>query len=133
MSDYVVDTHGLLWYLSDDEQLGKEAEKVLEKAEQGENYIYVPSIVVVEAVDRIRKSRVDVDLSKLVTHIKSAFNYEIYPLNEDIVWEYVKNEGDIVENEIHDSIILISAKQLGEIAIITKDQAIQEQYSNVIW
>lgn len=63
MSNYVADTHALLWYLTDDDRLGEQANLIFEETEQGEHLIIVPTIVLVESLDIIEKKRVSYDFN----------------------------------------------------------------------
>jgi predicted nucleic acid-binding protein len=47
---FVTDTHALLWYLTEDKQLGKKALKIFEKADKGEAEIIIPTTVLAEAL-----------------------------------------------------------------------------------
>jgi PIN domain nuclease of toxin-antitoxin system len=50
MSQYVTDTHPLLWHISNDPRLSAAARIVFTEADAGLHQIFVPSIVLVEAV-----------------------------------------------------------------------------------
>jgi PIN domain nuclease of toxin-antitoxin system len=45
---YIVDTHALIWYLTDDRKLGKQASAIFAAAERGETQLVVSAIVVAE-------------------------------------------------------------------------------------
>ncbi len=42
---YVVDTHALVWYLTDDMKLSEEAAAIIEKSERGDPTVVIPTIV----------------------------------------------------------------------------------------
>lgn len=44
--NYVADTHALLWWFTDNPQLGSQAAQIFQKCERGESVIFVPSIVI---------------------------------------------------------------------------------------
>ena len=48
MSDHVVDTHALYWYLIDAPQLGRAARTIMDDAMNGQGLLIVPSIVLAE-------------------------------------------------------------------------------------
>lgn len=48
MSQYVIDTRALLWYLSNSGKLGKKASAVLDEADASNALIFIPSIVLAE-------------------------------------------------------------------------------------
>lgn len=45
---YVVDTHALIWYLTNDKKLGAQASQIFNAAENGETRLVIPAIVVAE-------------------------------------------------------------------------------------
>ncbi len=50
MSQYVTDTHSLLWHLSSDPRLSPAARQVFANADAGLHQAPVPSVVLVEAI-----------------------------------------------------------------------------------
>ncbi len=46
--NYVTDTHALLWWFTDSPRISPKASEILEKSEEGENVIFIPSIVIAE-------------------------------------------------------------------------------------
>lgn len=48
---FVTDSHAFLWYLANDERLGKNANKVFLKAEMGEAIIFIPTIALKEIME----------------------------------------------------------------------------------
>jgi predicted nucleic acid-binding protein len=48
VSDYVADTHALLWYLTDSPRLGPNASAAFDDAANGKSTIYISAIVVAE-------------------------------------------------------------------------------------
>ena len=49
---YVIDTHALLWYVTNNKQLSSHAEKILDEAHHTVNsIILLPSIILIEAID----------------------------------------------------------------------------------
>jgi predicted nucleic acid-binding protein len=47
---FVVDTHALLWHLTEDDKLGRKAKEVLDDADRGERTIIVPTMVLAESL-----------------------------------------------------------------------------------
>lgn len=66
--------------------------------------------------------RVDVCLDELIGHVAASVNYEIVPVNTDVV--LAAAEVDDVP-ELHDCIIVGTAKWLG-VPILTGDEVISE-------
>ena len=50
MTNYVTDTHALVWYLEDDKRLGLMATQAYSACEQGGGFVYIPSICLVELI-----------------------------------------------------------------------------------
>ncbi len=58
MSNYVTDTHALIWYLEDNPRLGVEAKAAFDACDQGTALMYVPTICLVELVYLCEKGRI---------------------------------------------------------------------------
>lgn len=50
MSDFVTDTHALIWYLQDSPRLGKVAQAAFDACDSGRVVVYIPSICLVEII-----------------------------------------------------------------------------------
>ncbi len=118
---YVTDTHSILWFFTDDSKLGRNSKDLFEKAEIGQIKIIIPSIVLTELMYLLEDKNSKSKFKDLLEKIKVASNYEIYPLDLDIV-EEVYNITTI--REIHDRIIVATAKIL-DCSLITKDEKIK--------
>ena len=66
MSDYVTDTHSLIWYLEDSPCLGPTARECFEACDRGESIIYVPTICVVEIIYLQEKGRIPSEMKMLL-------------------------------------------------------------------
>ena len=58
MHAIAVDTHAIVWYLMDDPRLSSKAATALDGASNNGDFIYVPSICLVELTYLIEKGRV---------------------------------------------------------------------------
>ena len=65
--NFVADTHGLLWWFTDSPKISPKASGIFEECEAGENIIFIPSIVIAEALSIFDKK---VSLSTLKTYSK---------------------------------------------------------------
>jgi len=74
MANYIPDTHALLWYLTDDNRLSKDANLIFDETEKGEHLIIVPTIVLVESLDVIEKKRVTYDFDLVLQSIEDNEN-----------------------------------------------------------
>jgi PIN domain nuclease of toxin-antitoxin system len=57
-TDYVTDTHGLIWYLEDSPLLGVEARTAFDACDRSDCVIYVPTISLVEILYLQEKKRI---------------------------------------------------------------------------
>ena len=132
MEQYVIDTHSLLWYVSADTRIGTQAKAVIEEAEAGEIKIIVPAIVLIEAIEVIKKGRIVYNIDDLLQWIDQIPWHEIKNLNLEIINLY-KNYSSFIKLESHDKIIIVTAQYFNNSPIITKDPDIQEAYQSTIW
>ena len=64
--NFVADTHALVWWFTDSPKIGSRAAKAFEKCENGEAIIFIPSIVIAEALSIFEKKSVSFDFEKLL-------------------------------------------------------------------
>ncbi|MDI6807117.1 MAG: PIN domain-containing protein [Candidatus Aenigmarchaeota archaeon] len=127
---YVTDTHGFLWFLTEDKRLGKKAEEIFVSCDKGETIIVIPSIVLMEALLICERKKVDMEFKKVLKKIQNTFNYPVYPLDLKVVniCEELKQFADP-----HDRIVVATAKLL-DVSIITKDKRIRDsKLVETIW
>ncbi len=121
----VIDTHTLLWFLTDEGKLGSKAQESLEKAER----IYVPTIVLLELLYLLEKVSERAKFSTLLQKIENNNRYIIIAADMAIVNEVLRQK---LKLEMHDRIIVATAKILN-VPLITKDKVIKKLYKNTIW
>lgn len=124
--NFVTDTHALLWWFTDNPKLSKKASAIFEKCEKGENVIFVPSIVIAEALSIFDKKRISFNFKKLLKEINDSENFILISLDFPILQKMstLKNL-----TELHDKIIVSTAKHLN-FPIITKDRLIRNFPNN---
>lgn len=128
--NFVTDTHPLIWWFTESPRLSSKASEIFEKCEQGGNVIFVPSIVIAEALSIFDKKRVSFDFKKLFKKIKESENFVIIALDYPILLKMVDLK-DIPE--LHDKIIVSTAKYLN-LPIITKDETIRDiSHIKTVW
>lgn len=132
MEQFVVDTHSLLWYVSADDRIGNNAKAKIDEAEAGEIKIIVPAIVLIEAIEIIKKGRIIYNIDDLLQWIDQIPWHEIKNLDLEIINLY-KNYSSSIKLESHDKIIIVTAQYFDHSPIITKDSDIQEAYQSTIW
>jgi len=118
----VIDTHALVWYLTDDKRLGRRVAELLDRAD---TQIVVPVIVLAELKYLHHRNRIPLSFSAVQTIIGADERCSVYPVTEEVV--------DLLplDLDIHDAIICATAlacrRGLGEDAIVlTKDRAITD-------
>lgn len=117
---YTTDAHSLIWFLTADSKLSIRALNIFEKADEGENVIIVPTIVLAEIMHICEKKRADLEIKEVIDKIKNSANYMSYSLDMRIL-----DKVETLKNipEIHDRIITATAL-LTRTDLITKDKDI---------
>lgn len=128
--NFVADTHALLWWFTDSPKLGKKAAAIFEKCEKGEDIVFIPSIVIAEALSIFDKKRVSFDFKKLLKQINESKHFVIVSLDYPVLQKMIELT-DIPE--LHDKIIASTAKYLN-LPIITKDKILQDlPHVKTVW
>ena len=118
---YVVDTHALIWHLTDDPRLGSEAKAVLV---DDNSLLLLPMIVMAEAKYIADRKRTPISFSEIVGTIITDRRCTVYPLDVLTVLYLPKDLN------IHDSLIVATTLLCAdvfreEIRLITKDEEIK--------
>lgn len=127
---YVVDTHTLLWHLSNDARLGDNARRILNDPSAS---LIVPVIVLAEVKHAADRKRVMITFEAVLQAVLASRRITIFPLDVFSL-HYLSSELDI-----HDSIIVATARFCKElfredISILTNDQLITESgLVPIIW
>ena len=126
---YVTDTHSLLWYFSDNPRLSRKALNAFEKTIENGSII-IPIIVLAEIMYIAKKGRIEMTFAETVKRINDMENFEIVPLDIDIL-----NIADKIEDELemHDRLIAATALFF-KVPLITRDQVLKDSgLCDVIW
>ncbi|OGY22080.1 MAG: hypothetical protein A2126_02210 [Candidatus Woykebacteria bacterium GWB1_45_5] len=121
---FVIDAHVLLWNLENSPKLSLKAKVAIDTAER----IFIPTIVLLEVYNILEKRKERGMFLDLLEKIQNQRKFVVYPLSIEVVREFIKIE----KQEIHDRIIVATAKLLGA-PIITKDPEVSKFYPKVIW
>ena len=130
MKSYVVDTHALVWHLTDDPRLGKKAREILES---NGNQLILPAIVLAEAKCIADSKRVPIAFPDILATILNDPRCIVYPI--DILTVFYLPKG----LDIHDALIVGTALLCRDllrqdIYILTKDEEIQESgFIPTVW
>ena len=128
--NYVTDTHALIWWFIDSPKISSKAAEIFEKCERGENVIFIPSIVMAEALTIFEKKKASFNFKNLLQKIDASQNFMLIALDYPLLQEMMTLK-DIPE--IHDKIIASTAKHL-KAPIITKDKTLQKSsFIKTIW
>lgn len=128
--EYLADTVAIIRHLRGHPALGPQAAQILRETDAGSHHVYLSAITLMEVLYLSEAKRVDVHLDELIRHVSGSVNYEIVPVNADVV--LAAAEVDDVP-ELHDRIIVGTAKWLG-VPILTGDEIISKSgHAQTIW
>ena len=116
----VLDTHALVWHLTDSERLGRNAGALLCDPA---NHIVTPTIVMAELKYLHHRGRIPLSYAEVVTSIENDERCMLFPLTEPVLALLP------IELEIHDAIICATAILLQEagvdaVRVLTRDRQI---------
>ena len=122
MRNYVVDTHALVWHLTDDPRLGKKAKQILETPD---NRLVLPAIVLAEAKYIADRQRILVFFPEILAAIIADPRCTVYPI--DVLTVFYLPKG----LNIHDSLIVATALLFRDVLqqkvhILTRDEEIRQ-------
>lgn len=130
METYVVDAHALVWFIAEDSRLSKEAERLLELAEQAEVEVLVPTLVLAEITHIARKKTVQVSVDEVLERIEQGDGFAVVPFDL-VIFRTMLQLPD--EWEIHDRIIGATARYY-KATLITKDEVLHDSNEiETIW
>jgi PIN domain nuclease of toxin-antitoxin system len=128
--NFLTDTHALIWWFTNSPRISSKAGELFEYCEKGENVIFIPSIVIAEALSIFDKKRLTFNFKQLFKKINDSENFVLVALDYPILQRMVALKEI---PELHDKIIVASAKYLN-LPIITKDKMLRNLPSlKTIW
>ena len=128
--NFITDTHALLWWFTDSPHISPKAIEIFEHCEAGDTIIFVPSIVLAEALSIFEKKRVSFNFKRLFKQIDESEHFVIIPFDYSILQKMLE-----IKNlpELHDKIIVATAQYL-DVPLITKDRTLRRlSYIETIW
>ena len=133
MTRAVTDTHGLIWYLEGSVLLGSKASQIFDACEQGDAFIYIPTICLVEILYLQEKGRIPIENQQLLQdNLKAGdSNLVLVDLIQDIVHKIAEIPRTIVP-DMPDRIIAGTALYM-ELPLISKDEKIEQSQVATIW
>ena len=128
--DYLADTVAIVRHLRNHPALGAEATRILREADAGLHRIALSGITLMEVLYLSEAGRIDVPLTELVSIVSRSRNYEIVPVDADVVIAAI---GIDDVPDLHDRIIVATALHLG-VPILTGDRVIAaSSHVQTIW
>ncbi|ODS39322.1 MAG: hypothetical protein A7316_05865 [Candidatus Altiarchaeales archaeon WOR_SM1_86-2] len=118
--EHAADTVTIIRHFTNTGKIGKKAKLILDGAENGEHHVFISVISLVEIMYLSQKHRIDIDLDETLEIINNSLNYSIVDLTPQIV----KIAESIDYPELHDKLILSTAKYLGT-PLLTGDRKIR--------
>ena len=133
MTDYVADTHALIWYLENSPRLGAQARAAFEACDRGEICIFVPTICLVEIVYLMEKGRISPDMkSMLEEELKSGESgLVLVDLNADVADQTANVVRDDIP-DLPDRVIAATALALN-LPLISRDRKIVLSGLETVW
>lgn len=121
MSQYVTDTHALLWHLTHDPNLSAAARAIFLATDAGQVDIFIPSIVLVEVVYLSERQRVPTEMVERIAALPNlpGSHYHAVALDTAVVQALRHIPREIVP-DMPDRIIAATAMLLG-LPLLTRD------------
>ena len=129
----VLDTHVLLWWVSNPELLSKKARNTIERT-ISEGSIYISSISTWEIAMLVDKKRLalTMDVKDWITRCEAIPYIKFVPVTNGIAIKAVQLPGDI-HNDPADRIIVATALSMG-VVLVTMDQKLRNYpYVKTVW
>ena len=120
-----IDTHALLWFLTNDSKLSLKATNSIKKS----HTVFIPSIVLLELLYLLEKKGKKRLFTSILKAIRNDNHYVVIALDSAVVEEISKHKLPV---EIHDRIITSTASLL-RLPLVTRDKTIRQVYRKTIW
>jgi predicted nucleic acid-binding protein len=127
---YVTDTVTLVRHLEKKRKLGRQAQRILNEADQGHHTVALSGVTLMEVLYLSERGRIAVGLGTLGNWLAQSRNYIVVPVDFDVIVATATID-DIPE--LHDRVIAGTAVWLG-VAILTKDSdMVASRHVRTIW
>jgi len=128
MKTYVSDAVAFLYFLLD--KLPRKADEVFRQGENGKANIYLPTIAAAELYYLFERKGWSEYWIRLKNAMSGVATFRYYPFNEQVLDVFRRTKA----REIHDKIIVSTAKIVKASALVTKDEALKELGEvNIVW
>lgn len=126
MRELVTDTHGFLWHLYAASKLGTKAKEAFAAADAGKLRIFIPALVVAEALMVSEKRRIDgLDTEGLLPQLRAARFSDNYVLSDLRASTVLASHQLTAIPDIFDRLIVAEALERG-LALLSRDSVIRE-------
>jgi PIN domain nuclease of toxin-antitoxin system len=126
MRELVTDTHGFLWHLYAASKLGTKAKEAFADADAGKLRIFIPALVVAEALMVSEKRRIDgLDTEGLLPQLRAARFSDNYVLSDLRASTVLASHQLTAIPDIFDRLIVAEALERG-LALLSRDSVIRE-------
>lgn len=127
--EYLLDTVTLVRYLSNSGKLTRKVRSIFDKADKGEGTFFISTVSFMEILYLSEKKRIPISLEDVVDKITLSSIYEVVNLSTEIIL----TAKTVNFNELHDRLILATAKHL-DIPVISSDTKFPDvEGIQVIW
>lgn len=130
MKAAVIDTHALVWYLSDPKRLGKKARRHLSAVDKGRARVLIPAIVLVELALVREAGRRVIGPIEVEAAIAANANLEVLPL------DLAQSKEFVLLGSCEDPFdrMLIAAARVVDAPLLSADQRIASSgLATVVW
>jgi PIN domain nuclease of toxin-antitoxin system len=131
---YTIDTHPLLWTLTDPDRISPRVKPIFEHMTEGTTTLYIPAIVLTEMMlvaERQWISTTSAELLETIRTIQNASNYILLPLMPETIIASHPLANDIPD--MFDRLIIAEALRL-RTPLITCDRTIIESgLVDILW
>jgi predicted nucleic acid-binding protein len=120
MNRYVTDTQALIKFLNGKKVINDIIDSIFRKADEGENIIVIPSVVLFEIGYLHEKQRIPISVTDIKAVLEDSVNYR----EERLSIEIIESSFEIRDiPELHDKLIAGTARYLN-LPMITNDPVI---------
>jgi PIN domain nuclease of toxin-antitoxin system len=131
----VLDTHALIWWVNDDQQLSDRARKAIEKEINGkEGQVFISTISAWEIALLVEKGRLTLtmDVKDWIDTVTAIEGVRFVPVDNEVAMQSVRLPGEFHPDPA-DRMIVALARRLST-ALITSDAKIQAyKHVKTIW
>ncbi|UCH93683.1 MAG: PIN domain-containing protein [Candidatus Aminicenantes bacterium] len=126
---YLLDTNAIIRHFAQVSRLGQRAKEIISQAERDQHQLFVSIISLMEIMYLAEKNRIPLTLDVILGNINSKKCYSIVEFDVDIL----KEAASIQFYELHDRLILATAKHLGTPVISSDQEFATVEDIEVIW